>query len=154
MGLMSPRPNALSTPGAGEGWLKMGMTVRVTIFQSSLSENGMTGWTLRSHCVTSLGPMPKLKLFWNGTLIMLAIGFCAALANASVSSANAAPETPNRPAATITSVSVPCTSILPNESRRRLGRFTVCSLRSPDSLNKAAGAGARSRTPAQSRPIH
>ncbi len=59
------------------------MTVRVIRFQSLLSEIGMTGWTLRFHCVTSFGPMPKLKLFWNGTLIMLAIGFWAALASAS-----------------------------------------------------------------------
>ena len=61
----------------------MGMMVRVMRFQSSLSEIGMTGWMLRFHCVTSFGPMPKLKSFWNGTLIMFAIGFCAALASAS-----------------------------------------------------------------------
>jgi hypothetical protein len=29
--------------------------------------------------VTSLGPRPKLKLFWNGTLIRFATGFCVSL---------------------------------------------------------------------------
>src|SRR5271165_5039721 len=32
----------------------------------------------------SYGPMPKAVLFWSGKLIRLAIGFCAAFANAAV----------------------------------------------------------------------
>src|SRR5277367_1974310 len=74
-------------PRAGEGWLIIGMMVRVMRFQSSLNEIGMTGWTFRLYCMTLFGPMPKLKLFWKGTLIMLAMGFWAALASASWSSA-------------------------------------------------------------------
>src|SRR5208283_2809898 len=34
VGLMSPSPNARSTPGAGEGWLMIGIMVRVIRFQS------------------------------------------------------------------------------------------------------------------------
>ena len=62
----------------------------------------MTGWILRTFCVWFSGPTLNVVLFWNGRLIMSAIGFCAALANASVSSASAAPDTANRPAARIT----------------------------------------------------
>src|SRR5271167_2749432 len=36
------------------------------------------------HCVASLGPIPKLKLFWKGTLMRLAIGFWLSLASSSV----------------------------------------------------------------------
>ena len=45
VGLMSPSPNALSMPGASEGWLMIGMMMRVMRFQSSVSLIGMTGWT-------------------------------------------------------------------------------------------------------------
>src|ERR1700758_697471 len=38
----------------------------------------------RTHCVASLGPIPKLKLFWNGTLMRLATGFWVSLASSSV----------------------------------------------------------------------
>ena len=47
----------------------------------------MTGWMLRTFCVCFSGPALSVVLFWNGRLIMAAIGFCAAFANASVSSA-------------------------------------------------------------------
>src|SRR5208337_496805 len=84
VGLISPRPNALGTPGAGEGWLMMGMMVRVIRFQFSFRLMGMTGWTLRLYCVVWFGPTLKLKLFWKGTLMSLATGFCASLASSSV----------------------------------------------------------------------
>ena len=61
----------------------MGVIQRVMRFQSSFKEIGMTGWKFMMYCVTLLGPTSKLKLFWKGTLIMLATGFCAILANSS-----------------------------------------------------------------------
>src|SRR5271165_2103677 len=85
VGLMSPSPNSLSIPGAGEGWLMMGIIVRVIRFQSLFKLIGITGSTFRFHCVASLGPMPKLKLFWKGTLMRLATGFWVSLASFSVS---------------------------------------------------------------------
>ena len=121
----------------------MGMTVRVTIFQSSLSENGMTGWTLGSHCVTLLGPMPIEVVLERHTTIgdrvLRGLGQRLAVL------ADAARETPNRPTAPITSVSVPCTAILPNESTRRPGR-SLCDrsdhrTRSTERPGRAPGTG-------------
>src|SRR6516162_3201040 len=43
LGLMSPSPNALGIPGAGEGWLMIGMMVRVIRFQSLFKVIGITG---------------------------------------------------------------------------------------------------------------
>src|SRR4030095_3277282 len=53
VGLMSPNPVPLVLctvpPAVGErdGWLMIGMIVRVIKFHSSLSLIGITGWTLR-----------------------------------------------------------------------------------------------------------
>ena len=77
---MSPIPKTPSLPGKSDGWLMIGMIVRVIRFQSSLIGMGITGWTLRIQTVSSLVPVLKLKLFWNGTLIRLATGFCVSLA--------------------------------------------------------------------------
>jgi hypothetical protein len=49
-------------------------------FQSSLSENGMTGWKFRKKRVFSSGPTPYSQLAWKGTLIRLATGFDNCLA--------------------------------------------------------------------------
>src|SRR6516165_470982 len=43
LGLMSPSPNALGIPEAGEGWLIMGIMVRVIRFQSLFKLIGITG---------------------------------------------------------------------------------------------------------------
>ena len=48
VGLRSPSPKALSSPGNSDGWLMMGMMVRVMRFQSSVSLSGITGCTLRT----------------------------------------------------------------------------------------------------------
>src|SRR5208282_2874291 len=53
-------------------------------FQSLLQVIGIIGCTFRSHCVASFEPIPKLKLFWKGTLMRLAIGFWLSLASSSV----------------------------------------------------------------------
>lgn len=58
--------------------------VHVIRFQSLFKLIGITGSTFRSHCVASVEPMPKLKLFWNGILMRLATGFWVSLANFSV----------------------------------------------------------------------
>src|SRR5271165_4509695 len=43
VGLMSPSPNALSIPEAGEGWFMIGIMVRVMRFQSLFKVIGITG---------------------------------------------------------------------------------------------------------------
>ena len=53
------------------------------MFQSLLTEIGITGWMLRMFCVPFSGPKLRLVLFWNGTLIRLPTGFCASLASSS-----------------------------------------------------------------------
>ena len=80
LGLMSPIPVAWSMPGASGGWLMMGTMVRVMRFQSSVSLIGITGWMFRIQTLRFSGPVLKLKLFWNGTLIRSATGFCVFLA--------------------------------------------------------------------------
>src|SRR6185503_13381827 len=54
VGLMSPKPvpvvlgTAPPNVGNSDGWLMIGMIVRVIRFHSSLSLIGITGWTLRT----------------------------------------------------------------------------------------------------------
>jgi hypothetical protein len=57
--------------------------VRVMMFQSSLTEMGITGWMLRMFWLRLFGPTFRLVLFWNGTLIRLPTGFWASLASSS-----------------------------------------------------------------------
>jgi len=80
---MSPKPKVVPSPGTDPGCQISGMIVRVMMFQSSLTWNGITGWMFRMFCVPPSGPTPKLVLFWNGTLTRLPMGFCAALARSS-----------------------------------------------------------------------
>src|SRR5262245_5410322 len=75
LGLMSPSPKAWSMPGPSAGWLMIGVIQRVIRFQSLVSVIGMTGWTFSTQTVLSFGPVLKLKLCWNGTLIRSAMGF-------------------------------------------------------------------------------
>src|ERR1039458_644344 len=58
-----------------------GRIVRVMRFQSSLMENGITGWMLAVYFIAFSGPMPKSQLFWMGTLMRLAMGFWSFLAS-------------------------------------------------------------------------
>src|SRR5579863_6988338 len=60
------------------------------IFQLLEKSTGTTGWILRTSCVLFPGLTPKLLLFWTGTLIRLATGFCVAFRKASVFVAAAA----------------------------------------------------------------
>ena len=60
--------------------MMIGMMMRVMRFQSSVSLIGITGWMLRSQTLRFSGPVLKLKLFWKGTLIRSATGFCVCLA--------------------------------------------------------------------------
>src|ERR1700727_597790 len=63
--------------------------VRVIRFQSEESLKGTTG-SIRSESWTrEFSPTPKLVLFWNGTEIREAMGFCACLAISGESSATA-----------------------------------------------------------------
>lgn len=55
---MSPMPDSLEIPAAGESaWIK-GTMVRVIRFQSALSSKGITGWTLSVKRSASLDPIP------------------------------------------------------------------------------------------------
>ena len=49
LALMSPRPDALGIPAAGEGWFMMGTMVRVIRFQSLFKVIGITGYTFRIY---------------------------------------------------------------------------------------------------------
>jgi len=44
LGVMSPRPDSFSASTGKSAWSTSGMRVRVIRFQSSFSENGITGW--------------------------------------------------------------------------------------------------------------
>ena len=82
-------PKVASSPAKSGGWLTSGMMIRVIMFQSELSSNGMTGWTLRMNRVSSEGPTFCSQLNWNGTLTRSEIGFDSFLASSAVSSAAA-----------------------------------------------------------------
>jgi len=49
----------------------------MALLMSLPTKNGRTGWMLSTFCRSSLGPIPKLVLFWEGMLTKLAIGFWA-----------------------------------------------------------------------------
>src|SRR5664279_2293338 len=83
---MSPTPLVESMVGESAGFQMIGTMVRVMTFHSEFNSNGITGWMLRTSCVPFSGPTLKLVLLWNGTLIRLAIGFCASLASSSADS--------------------------------------------------------------------
>src|SRR5215470_20035893 len=68
---------------SGSGWVVTGMIVREMTFHCAFKLIGTTGWMLRTFCERPNGPLLKLLLFWNGTLINEAIGFCDALARSS-----------------------------------------------------------------------
>src|SRR5215472_4951482 len=44
----------------------------------NLTSIGTMGWMFRTFCVRANGPIPKLLLFWTGTLMSLATGFWTA----------------------------------------------------------------------------
>src|ERR1039458_8935039 len=67
-----------------------GVIQRTTKFQFCPRLTGITGWTFRMFCVRSLGPTLKFQFSWTGTLMRLAIGFCAALRSFSAFSASEA----------------------------------------------------------------
>ena len=82
-------PNVAASPAKSGGWLTSGMMMRVIMFQSELSSNGMTGWTLRMNRVSSEGPTFCSQLNWNGTLTRSEIGFDSFLASSALSAAAA-----------------------------------------------------------------
>ncbi len=80
---MSPMPLLAPMSGPSAGIQITGMIVRVMMFQSLVTEIGITGWMLRMFCVPFSGPKLRLVLFWNGRLIRLPTGFCASFASSS-----------------------------------------------------------------------
>src|SRR5262249_12543205 len=81
VGLRSPIPKALAGCENSDGWLMIGRMVRVIRFQLSLNRKGITGWTFMIQIVSCLLPAPKLNLFWKGTLMRSALGFCVFFAS-------------------------------------------------------------------------
>ncbi len=80
---MSPMPLARPSPWNIAGCEITGTMVRVMMFHSGLISKGITGWMFRMFCVPLNGPVLRLALYWNGTLIRLPTGFCASLASSS-----------------------------------------------------------------------
>ncbi len=79
---MSPRPDSFSAVTGKSAWSMSGMRVRVIRFQSSFSENGITGWMTSLLTVApSLAPPYSSRLYCNGTLISEATGFASFLAS-------------------------------------------------------------------------
>src|SRR5580698_9090248 len=76
----SPRPLTSPRPGANLGCSITGMMVRVIRFQSGVSLNGTTGSIKSESWTLEFSPTPNVVLFWNGTEITEAIGFCACFA--------------------------------------------------------------------------
>ena len=61
----------------------IGVIQRMIRFQLSLTFNGITGWIFSTSCARFPGLIPKLLLFCTGTLMRLAMGFCASFRNSS-----------------------------------------------------------------------
>src|SRR4051794_11311267 len=99
--VMSPIPWLLLSD-IGLGWLSRGTMVREMMFQSGPRGIGMTGCMLSMSCARLNGPVLKLVLFWNGRLIMLAMGFWAAFARASGSF-----DSPDEVAAVVAAIRLP-----------------------------------------------
>lgn len=87
---VSPTPLVRSSPGESEGIEMTGTMVRVMMFQSSLTETGITGWMLSTFWVFFSCSKFKFMLFWNGTLMRLPTGFWASLASSSALCAESA----------------------------------------------------------------
>src|ERR1700723_1682011 len=87
----SPKPLTFPRPGASVGCSITGIMVRVIRFQSEVSLNGTTGSIKSASWTLEFSPTSKVVLFWNGTEITEAMGFCACLAISDVSSALADP---------------------------------------------------------------
>jgi hypothetical protein len=60
---MSPRQFSRSPIGLSAGIEITGTMVRVMMFQSLLTDTGITGWMFRMFCVPPCGPTLKLVLF-------------------------------------------------------------------------------------------
>src|SRR5580704_11069013 len=84
VGFISPKPYWPPVGSPGYGCHTIGWIMRVMRVQFSARRAGITGWMLSTSWVRSFEPIPKLLLFWMGTLIRLATGFCVAFCNASV----------------------------------------------------------------------
>lgn len=81
---MSPIPSA-SLPLAMKGSaVSIGMIVREIGFNSGLSENGTTGWTLTKPRTSSSCPV-RSDLNGSGTLIRSATGFASCWARTAIS---------------------------------------------------------------------
>src|SRR5215469_1109276 len=72
------RYNPLIDPSMLANTILLGAIQRIIRFQFSLTSIGTMGWMFRTFCVRANGPIPKLLLFWTGTLMSLATGFWTA----------------------------------------------------------------------------
>jgi hypothetical protein len=62
LGLISPNPNALGIPGAGDGWLIMGIIVRVIRFQSLFKTYQDYGLNVQDPLCGVVGTDTKIKV--------------------------------------------------------------------------------------------
>src|ERR1700752_320958 len=81
---MSPSPKRAQYSGGGRRLVDNGYDSPCDQVPVFVKSNRNYGLNIRTRCVASLGPIPKLKLFWNGTLMRLATGFWVSLASSSV----------------------------------------------------------------------
>ena len=99
-----------------------GTIVREIRFQCLLIEIGMTGWKFSVYLKPSLlRPPPHSKLFWKGTLISAATGFCSFLASSAASSSS--PSTANAGGVTISIVTSAASARRSANSDRMGGRL-------------------------------
>src|SRR5215472_4938106 len=86
-GVSSSMPNTSRFAVPGAGCEIIGAIQRIIRFQFSLTSIGTTGWMFNTFCVRSKGPIPKLLLFWTGTLMSLATGLWTAFCKLAAPSA-------------------------------------------------------------------
>jgi hypothetical protein len=68
VGFTSPSPNALGIHGGGDGWLIIGIMIRVIRFQSLFNVIGITGRTLKTHCVTFIRTNTEIEIVRKGNV--------------------------------------------------------------------------------------
>jgi len=79
VGLMSPSPNALSISEAGDGWLMIGIMVRLIRFQSLFKVDRNHRLNIQEPLRGIVGADTEIKVVLEGTLMRLAMGVFAIL---------------------------------------------------------------------------
>ena len=117
----SPKPDCEVFSPVRLYWVTSGKIHRVIRFKLSLNLIGITGWKFITFCVPLLAPIPYSVLFWNGTLIRLAMG----LANFFASSAASFAVGGGCPFKSVVSWARTKAGKLKKENKTKLSRFLV-----------------------------